>query len=64
MGDKSLVMVFLNELGARVSITLPAARDGVTPLEVSAAMDVIIAKNIFNSTSRIVAMSFCEPRSW
>ena len=50
MGDKSLVMVFLNELGARVSITLPAVKDGVTPLEVSAAMDVIIEKNIFNST--------------
>jgi hypothetical protein len=50
MGDKSLVMIFLNELGARVSITLPAVKDGVTALEVSDAMDVLIAKNVFKST--------------
>lgn len=50
MGDKSLVMVFLNELGARVSITLPSVKDGVTAQEVSDAMDAILAKNIFQST--------------
>lgn len=50
MGDKSLVMVFLNELGARVSVTLPSVKDGITAQEVSDAMDVIIEKNIFKST--------------
>ena len=48
--DKSLVMVFLNELGARATITLPCIKDALTQEEVSAAMDVIIEKNIFSTT--------------
>jgi len=50
MGEKSLVMTFLNEVGARTSVTLPAVKDDVTPEEISAAMDVIIEKNIFQTT--------------
>lgn len=50
MGDKTLVMTFLNEMGARASITLPGIRDDITEAEVSAAMDVVIAKNIFATT--------------
>jgi hypothetical protein len=49
MATKNLVMSFLNEEGARTSITLPAVRPNVTQAEVSAAMDTIIAKNIFYS---------------
>ena len=49
MADKSLVMTFLNEEGARSSITLPGVKDALTEAEVSAAMDTVIAKNIFYS---------------
>ena len=50
MADKSLVMTFLNQEGSRTSISLPAVKDALTETEVSAAMDVVIAKNIFAST--------------
>lgn len=50
MADKSLVMTFLNEMGSRASISLPGVKDNVTEAEVSAAMDVIVAKNIFETT--------------
>ena len=50
MADKSLVMTFLNQLGSRASITLPGVRDDVTEQEVSAAMDSVIAANIFESS--------------
>jgi hypothetical protein len=50
MADRSLVMTFLNTEGSRASITLPSVKDNVTEIEVSAAMDVIIAKNIFASS--------------
>lgn len=50
MPDRTLVMVFLNEIGARTTIALPCAKDVLTQEEVSAAMDVIIAKNIFSTT--------------
>jgi hypothetical protein len=50
MGEKTLVMTFLNQLGSRASVTLPGVRSDITQNEVSAAMDVIIAKNIFQSS--------------
>ena len=50
MADKTLVMTFLNQEGSRASISLPAVKDTLTETEVSAAMDVVIAKNIFFST--------------
>jgi hypothetical protein len=50
MLEKSLVMTFLNEVGSRASITVPNLRDDVTELEVIAAMDAILAANIFTST--------------
>jgi hypothetical protein len=50
MADKTLVMTFLNEEGSRASISLPSIRDNITEAEVSAAMDVVIAKNIFATT--------------
>lgn len=50
MAEKTLVMTFLNSLGSKTSVTLPGVKADVTPAEISAAMDVIIAKNIFQSS--------------
>jgi hypothetical protein len=50
MADKTLMMTFLNEEGSRASISLPAVRDDVTAEEVSATMDLIIARNVFESS--------------
>ena len=50
MGDKTLVMTFLNQLGSKVNITISGVKDALTQAEVAACMDTIIAKNIFNST--------------
>ena len=49
MADKNLVMSFLNGEGTRSSVTLPAVKDTITEVQVSAVMDAIIAKNIFYS---------------
>lgn len=48
--SKTLVMNFLNEGGSKTAIRVNNVKDGITEAEVSAAMDVIIAKNIFTST--------------
>ncbi|KZL94066.1 DUF2922 domain-containing protein [Clostridium magnum] len=45
-----LVMNFLNEGGKKTSIRVNNIKDTVTEAEVKAAMDVVIAKNIFTST--------------
>ncbi|WP_338025781.1 DUF2922 domain-containing protein [Clostridium rhizosphaerae] len=50
MADKSLVMTFLNEEGARANIILPGVNDNISQQEVSVVMDTIIAGNIFSST--------------
>ena len=50
MADKTLDMTFLNETGSKASISLPCVKDDITQAEVSAAMDTIIAKNIFSTT--------------
>jgi hypothetical protein len=50
MADKSLVMTFLNQEGARTSLTLPAVKDTITEAEVITAMDTVIAANIFYSS--------------
>lgn len=50
MANKNLVMSFMNEEGKKASVTLNEVRDDVTDAEVSAAMDTIVAKNIFQST--------------
>jgi len=50
MAEKTLVMTFLNRLGSKASVSLPGVRDNLTQSEISAAMDVIIAKNIFQSS--------------
>lgn len=50
MPDKTLVMTFLNEMGAKASVSISGVRDNLTEAEVAAAMDVIIAQNIFSTS--------------
>jgi hypothetical protein len=42
MAEKSLVMIFLNQLGARATVTVPGIRDDITEQEVSVVMDSIV----------------------
>ncbi len=44
---QTLRMVFKNENGTNFTISLDNPRDNVTPAEIEAAMDTIIAKNVF-----------------
>ena len=71
----TLVMTFKNTAGDNTNISLKGIRSNLTEAEINTAMDAILNKNAFYSTggdlvskvkdeSRIVAMSFCEPRSW
>ena len=46
---RNLVMTFLNVEGKKTNITLNNVRPDLTAAEVSGAMDVVIAKNIFES---------------
>ena len=48
--SKTLVMNFLNEQGRKTAVRVNNVKDSLTDAEVMAAMDVIIAKNIFEST--------------
>jgi hypothetical protein len=47
---KTLQMVFKNESGKNVTINVTDAKDSLTSTEVKAAMQSIIAKNVFVST--------------
>lgn len=47
--SKTLTMSFLNEEGRRAAIRLNAVKEDVTELDVQAAMDVILARNIFST---------------
>ena len=46
---KILRMVFANQAGGSVTINLDNPRADLTPADITTAMDVIIAKNIFTS---------------
>ena len=48
--DKNLEMIFQNAAGKNARISVEDPRDNLTPAEVQAAMDAIVAKNIFNTT--------------
>lgn len=48
--SKTLVMNFLNESGKKTAIRVNNVKEGITEAEVKAAMDVILAKNIFATT--------------
>ena len=64
MLSKSLQLTFRNATGKNVIVTIPEPKTPLTDAEVKTAMEAIITGNYFQSASRIVAMSFCEPRSW
>lgn len=49
MVEKTLLMTFINEEGAKSSISLSGIKDDLSQTDVAAAMDVVIAKNIFQS---------------
>ena len=48
--SKTLVMNFLNAQGKKTAVRVNNVKDSLTDAEVMAAMDVIISKNIFEST--------------
>jgi hypothetical protein len=50
MPTKTLAMVFRNQSGDIVRISVDNVKDEVTEVDVKAAMGNIIAKNIFEST--------------
>jgi len=47
---QTMRMVFRNQAGRNVTITLDNPRDNLTAAEVEAAMDLVIARNIFTSS--------------
>jgi hypothetical protein len=47
---KTLVMNFINAQGKKTAVRVNNVKDSLTDAEVTAAMDVIIANNIFEST--------------
>jgi len=47
---KTLQMVFQNTAGRNVSINIPYVKDGITTEEIRNLMQLILAKNIFDST--------------
>lgn len=46
---KTLIMVFQNDAGKNVSISIPDVRDNITEQEVKTTMQTILTKNIFTS---------------
>ncbi|HHV34148.1 MAG TPA: DUF2922 domain-containing protein [Syntrophomonadaceae bacterium] len=44
-------MTFITELGGRLKVSLPDPRQDITAAEVEGAMNTIIEKNIFSSTT-------------
>jgi len=49
MANKSLVLGFLNEEGKKVSVRVNGVKETLSQSEISAVMDTIILKNIFQS---------------
>lgn len=47
---KTLQMVFQNQIGKNVSISIGDIKDSITSEEIKNLMQLIIAKNIFEST--------------
>ncbi|KRQ87722.1 hypothetical protein ABG79_00524 [Caloramator mitchellensis] len=56
---KTLQMVFQNQAGKNVSVNIPYVKDGITVEEIRSLMQLIISKNIFETTGGdlIAAMS-------
>lgn len=51
MPEKKLEMIFKNQLGRTTKISVDNARDDLTELEVQTAMQTIIDKNVFETSS-------------
>lgn len=49
MGEKTLIMTFIDQEGKKCSIRLNCVKDEITNDEVSALMDVILEKKVFES---------------
>ena len=49
MPVKTLVLIFQNQAGSSVRISIDNAKEGITGAEVKTAMEMLIAKNIFES---------------
>ncbi|MDF2674699.1 MAG: hypothetical protein K0R09_2967 [Clostridiales bacterium] len=47
---KTLQMVFQNQTGKNVSISIGEVKDAITSEEIKTLMQLIVAKNIFEST--------------
>ena len=47
---KNLRATFENANGSTFTLTLPEPREDVTAVEIEAAMDLVIAKNIFSTS--------------
>ena len=54
---KTLQMHFRNQSGNNVTITLPDPRADLTAAEVEAAMNTVIAKNVFQSSGGDLAQA-------
>ena len=48
--ELTLQMVFQNQLGKNVSISIPEVGENLTPAEMKALMKLIVSRNIFGST--------------
>lgn len=48
--QKTLRLTFVTTLGSTFTLTLPAPREDLTAVEVEAAMELIISKNMFVTT--------------
>jgi len=48
--DQTLRMVFRNQEGKNVTISLDNPRENLTAAEIETAMDMVIARNIFTSS--------------
>ena len=48
--DTDLDLVFRNAAGKKVSLNIEEPRTGVTKKEIDAAMQVVVANNIFNTS--------------
>lgn len=49
--SSTLEMTFITDLGGRLKISLPDPRQDITAVEVEGAMNTIIEKNIFSSST-------------
>lgn len=55
MEEKKLVMIFKNELGKQVTISVKDPKDDLTEAQIKAAMDLIVEKNIFRRNDLSIA---------